>query len=178
MKTTDLFSSDTQLRLKGIKLLALDVDGILTDAKIFWLKDQGWTRFWSVRDGHGLLMLAGAGFPLAFITAGDTPDVRARAERLQIKHAFYGTHDKLSCLQKICVAEKISPAEVAYMGDELMDLPVLKAVGFSATVPDAVPEVLDAVHYVTRRSGGEGAVREVVDALRRAKGIGPSAQSY
>jgi 3-deoxy-D-manno-octulosonate 8-phosphate phosphatase (KDO 8-P phosphatase) len=119
-------------RLKRIRLLALDVDGILTDGTIFWLKDQEWTRFWSVRDGHGLLMLAHGGFATAFITAGDSADVRARADRLKIRHPYFGVQDKLKIFEKILADEGLKPDQVAYMGDELMDIPVLERAGFSA----------------------------------------------
>lgn len=154
-------------KLKKIKLLALDVDGIQTNAKVFWLKEQGWTREFSVRDGQGLLNLKKTGVIVAYITAGDTQDVRERAKRLKLEDAYFGTYEKLACLDEILEKYGYTYEQVAYMGDDLPDLPVLKKVGFSATVPEAIEEVVQVCDYVTHRHGGDGAVREVVDAIMR-----------
>lgn len=159
-------------QLRKIKLLALDIDGVQTDASVFWLKDQGWTRQFSVMDGQGMILLKKTGVIIAFISAGDSEDVRQRAERLEIEDAYFGTKDKLKALEEILNKYKMSFEEVAYIGDDVPDLAVLKKVGFGATVPNAVDEVKNVAHYVTQRQGGSGAVREVTDAIMRIQSKG------
>lgn len=160
-------------RLRKIKLLALDIDGVMTNTRIFWLKNQGWTREFSVRDGYAVLMLMKAGLEVAVISAGESEDVRARMERLKIKRAHFGNEDKLPILERILTETGISFEETAYIGDELMDIPVLEKVGFAATVPHAVAAVKKRVDYVTATAAGNGVVREVADAIRAAQGLGP-----
>jgi 3-deoxy-D-manno-octulosonate 8-phosphate phosphatase (KDO 8-P phosphatase) len=168
-----LETPDIQARLKRIKLLILDVDGVMTDGRIFWLEGHGWTRHFHIKDGYGLKVLMKHGVDVAVISGGDSTDVRTRMEFLRIKHVFLGDEDKIKALYKIVEATGLSTEQMAFMGDDLFDLPVLEAVGFSATVPHAVPPVKSRVHYVTENAGGWGAVREVADAIRKAQGLGP-----
>lgn len=168
-----LETSDIHSRLTKIKLLILDVDGIMTDGRIFWLEGHGWTRHFHIHDGYGLKILMKAGIQVAVISGGDSKDVRTRMEFLKIQHVFLGDEDKLKALEKIKAVTKLDYDEMAFMGDDLFDLPVLERVGFSATVPEAVPPVKERVHYITEASAGWGAVREVADAIRKAQGHGP-----
>ena len=168
-----LETSDIQSKLKKIRLLILDVDGIMTDGRIFWLEGHGWTRHFHIHDGYGLKILMKAGIQVAVISGGDSKDVRIRMEFLKIPHVFLGDEDKIKALEKIKAATGLEYEQMAFMGDDLFDLPVLERVGFSATVPQAVPPVKARVHYITEASAGWGAVREVADAIRKSQGHGP-----
>src|SRR3954469_16751948 len=127
-----LESGDIQSRLKKIKLLILDVDGVMTDGRIFWLDGHGWTRHFHIKDGYGLKVLMKCGIDVAIISGGDSVDVRTRMEFLKIKHVFLGDEDKLKALDKIVASTQLQLDQMAFMGDDLFDLPVLERVGFSA----------------------------------------------
>jgi 3-deoxy-D-manno-octulosonate 8-phosphate phosphatase (KDO 8-P phosphatase) len=168
-----LETADLQARLKKLKILILDVDGVMTDGRVFWLNGHGWTRHFHVQDGYGLKLLMKAGIQVAVISGGESEDVRTRMKFLGIEHVFLGDEDKAKALDKILAATGLSSDQMAFMGDDLFDIPVLERVGFSATVPHAVEAVKRRVHYVTQAQGGWGAVREVADAIRKAQGLGP-----
>ncbi|MEK6577650.1 MAG: HAD hydrolase family protein [Bdellovibrionota bacterium] len=168
-----LETPDIQARLKKIKLLILDVDGVMTDGRIFWLDGHGWTRHFHIKDGYGLKVLMKAGIDVAIISGGDSKDVRTRMEFLKIKHVFLGDEDKIKALNKIVEATGLKLDQMAFMGDDLFDIPVIEKVGFSATVPHAVDPVKKRANYVTESFGGWGAVREIADAIRKAQGLGP-----
>ncbi len=168
-----LQSPEIQSKLKKIKLLLLDVDGVMTDGKIFWLEGHGWTRMFNIKDGYGLKILMKAGIQVGIISGGDSKDVRTRAEFLKVQHVFLGDENKVIALDKIIAATGFKPEELAFIGDDLFDIPVLERVGFSATVPHAVDPVKERVHYITQNDGGSGAVREIADAIRIAQGHGP-----
>ena len=164
-----LETTDIQARLKKIKLLILDIDGVMTDGRIFWMENQGWTRFFHIKDGYGIKILQQAGVQVAVISGGDSKDVRTRMEFLKIQHVFLGDENKIIALNKITEATGLKHDQMAFMGDDLFDIPVLEKVGFAATVPHAVDEVKAKVHYITESPGGFGAVREVADAIRRVQ---------
>ena len=168
-----LESAELQARLKKIKMLLLDVDGVMTDGRIFWMEGHGWTRHFHIKDGYGLKILMKAGIQVGIISGGDSKDVRTRAEFLKLTHVFLGDEDKIKAFDKIVAATGFRADEIAFMGDDLFDIPVLEKVGFSATVPHAVDPVKARVHYITETPGGYGAVREVADAIRKAQGFGP-----
>lgn len=168
-----LETKDIQDRLKKIRILILDVDGVMTDGRVFWLEGHGWTRQFHVQDGYGMKLLMKGGIQVAVISGGESEDVRTRMKFLKIEHVFLGDEDKVKALDKIIAATGIPADQMAFMGDDLFDIPVLERVGFSATVPHAVEPVKRKVHYVTQALGGFGAVREIADAIRKAQGIGP-----
>ena len=168
-----LETPEYQARLKKIKILILDVDGVLTDGRVFWLDGHGWTRHFHVKDGYGMKLLMAGGVDVGIISGGDSKDVRTRMEFLKIKHMFLGDENKIIAFEKIKATTGHEYDEMAFMGDELFDIPVLEKVGFSATVPHAPVEVKERVHYVCDTPGGWGAVREVIDAIRKTQGIGP-----
>lgn len=151
--------------LSQIKALVMDVDGILTDCTTFLGDDGQWRRAFNIRDGIGIKALIRAGYVVGMITGSRSIDIEARQIQLGIPHLFSGIEDKLEAFHEFLNKTQLAPNEVAYMGDDLPDLPVLEMVGFAATVPEAVDEVLDAVDYVTRRAGGAGAAREVCDMI-------------
>lgn len=152
-------------KLKNIKMLVLDVDGILTDCRL-WMDSNGqWKRIYSVRDGVGIKALLENGYKVAIITGSTAEDVRARAKMLGISYFYEGALNKVPSFEDLQKQSGILPSEMAYMGDDFFDVPLLNAVGFSATVPDAMEEVLETVQYVTKRPAGNGAVREVADFI-------------
>lgn len=157
--------------LKKTKVLILDIDGVLTDSKIFYVEGTGWGASYSVIDGFGIKLLLRNGIEVAFISAGNFTSHRKRAEILGIRHAYFGDENKLVAYEAIRKDLGVTEAECAYMGDELFDIPVLRTAGFAATPPHSPREVKDAVHYVTKREGGSGAVREVCDLILAAKGL-------
>jgi 3-deoxy-D-manno-octulosonate 8-phosphate phosphatase (KDO 8-P phosphatase) len=162
------FTKELKERLSKVKLLILDIDGVLTDGRIFWVEGTGWTRSFHVRDGYGIKLLMKAGYEIAFISGGDSQSVRERAAFLGIKHVYLGDENKIDAFEKVLGATGLRPEQCVFMGDDLFDIPVLEKVGFAATVPGAVPEVLHMVHYITNAPGGMGAVREVCDLIRKS----------
>ena len=159
-----------QEQLAKIKLLLLDVDGVLTDGRIIYDNHGNELKAFDVKDGHGLKMLQRAGIKVGIITGRSSAVVARRAEELGIKILYQGALQKLEPYREILSDLKITDEQVAYVGDDVVDLPILQRVGFSATVADAVPEVLPLVDYVASRCGGRGAVREVCDLLLRSSG--------
>jgi 3-deoxy-D-manno-octulosonate 8-phosphate phosphatase (KDO 8-P phosphatase) len=152
-------------KLKNIKMLVLDVDGILTDCRV-WMDANGeWRRFFSLRDGAGIVRLIERGFKIAVITASKSKDIQYRVKHLGIHYFFEGNMDKIPAFEQLQKESGISASEMAYMGDDFFDIPLLQRVAFAATVPEAVDEVKPHVHYVTQRPGGNGAVREICDYL-------------
>ena len=157
-------------QLKKIRILILDVDGVLTDGKIFWIQEQGWVRTFHVHDGYGIRLLAKSGIQIALFSGSQGLDIQERARILGIQHVYLGNENKIESLMALRSATKIQASEMAYVGDDLFDLPVLSEVGLAITVPQAVADVKKGVHYVTRANGGAGAVREVADLILHAQG--------
>lgn len=152
-------------KLSKIKMLVLDVDGVLTDCRLWMDSDGEWKRIYSVRDGVGIKRLIESGYKLAIITGAKAKDVQARSKMLGIHYFFEGALDKVPSFLELQKVSGFSTAEMAYMGDDIFDIPLLEQVGFAATVPEAVDEVIQSAHYVTKRPGGNGAVREVCDYI-------------
>lgn len=156
--------------LVKIRLMLLDVDGILTDGRIHYDAHGGEIKSFDVKDGHGLKLLQRAGVRVGIITGRNSSIVQRRAEELGIEILYQGAKNKLVPYEEILRQTGLSDEQVAYMGDDLVDLPILLRVGFSATVADAVDEVKERVHYVASRPGGRGAVREVCDLMLKRSG--------
>jgi 3-deoxy-D-manno-octulosonate 8-phosphate phosphatase (KDO 8-P phosphatase) len=155
---------------QSIRLIAFDVDGIMTDGGLY-LTDSGeeFKRFNSL-DGQGLKMLKASGVELAIITGRTSRCVELRAHHLGISHLYQGVHDKLGSMQKM-LAQLDLPLDVAaFMGDDVIDLPAMLRVGLAISVPSAPQIVRDRAHYITERDGGHGAVREVCELLMSAQG--------
>jgi 3-deoxy-D-manno-octulosonate 8-phosphate phosphatase (KDO 8-P phosphatase) len=164
-----MISSEQYEKLKKLRVLVLDVDGVLTDGRIFWVEGTGWTRFFSVKDGYGLKLLMKSGVQVGIISGGDSQSVRERGKFLGVQHIYLGDENKIVAYEKIKTAINAVDEEMAFVGDELFDIPVLKMAGFSATVPHAVHEVKAVVGYISSEQGGMGAVREIADMIRYAK---------
>jgi 3-deoxy-D-manno-octulosonate 8-phosphate phosphatase (KDO 8-P phosphatase) len=157
-------------RAKSIRLIAFDVDGIMTDGGLY-LSDSGeeFKRFNSL-DGHGLKMLKASGVELAIITGRTSRCVELRAKNLGINYLYQGVQDKLAAMQSLLAELHVTPEAAAFMGDDVVDLPAMSFSGLALSVPEATQLVRDRAHYVTHRSGGHGAVREVCELLMAAQG--------
>jgi len=156
--------------LDKIELLILDVDGVLTDGSIIVNADGSETKSFNVRDGHGIRLWQRAGFKTAIISGRTSPPTKIRAAELGIEHVLEGCHYKLPALEKLLDELGLAPENVAYIGDDLPDLPVLRCVGFGAAVADADDEVKKNADYVTSKPAGRGAVREVIEYILKSKG--------
>jgi 3-deoxy-D-manno-octulosonate 8-phosphate phosphatase (KDO 8-P phosphatase) len=157
-------------RAAVIKVLILDVDGVLTDGSLTYGADGEVTKTFNVLDGLGIELLQKTGVAVAIISARKSPVVVRRAADLKIMHVYQGTHDKRIAFADLLTVTGASAEECGYIGDDVIDLPLLRQVGFAVTVPTGHPEVQHRAHYVTRAGGGRGAVREVCDMVMRAQG--------
>jgi len=153
------------MQLKKIELLLLDVDGVLTDGRIIYSNDGQETKAFDVKDGHGLKLMQRAGIRVGIITGRQSQIVVQRAEELGVTYLYQGCRDKLEPYMEILEKSGLTDEQVAYVGDDVVDLPVLTRVGFAATVSDAVEDVKPYVHYIAERPGGRGAVREICDLI-------------
>jgi len=155
--------------LRNIRLFATDVDGVLTDAGMYYSESgDEWKKF-NTRDGMGIKLLQRAGLITAIVTQERTKLVARRAEKLAIPELHQGVMDKLSVIRDMAARHGITLKQVAYIGDDVNDLEALKAVGFSASPADGLPQVIEAVGYVCSKKGGEGAVREIVEMILAAQ---------
>lgn len=157
--------------LAGIRMLLLDVDGVMTDGRVHF--DLGGHEYKSfhVHDASGIVYWHRCGGLSGFVSGRGGEVVAERARELGIHEVRLGRTDKLSVFEEILGDQALLPEQVAYVGDDLLDLPVLSRVGFAATVPEGRPEVKQRVHYVAQARAGFGAVREIVEVLLRAKGV-------
>jgi 3-deoxy-D-manno-octulosonate 8-phosphate phosphatase (KDO 8-P phosphatase) len=146
-------------RAKNIRLLILDVDGVLTDGRLYFDAKGEALKVFHVRDGHGIKMLQKAGIEVAFLSGRRSDAAYHRAKELGVNRFHEGLRDKVAVLEEIMAAMKIDAAAVAAVGDELVDLPLMRRVGLGVAVADAAPEVKAAAHLVTNLPGGQGAVR-------------------
>ncbi len=157
-------------RAKRIRLLLLDVDGILTDGRIVYDGSGREVKFFHIRDGQGIRLLQRAGIGVGILTGRGSKAVDRRARELGIDPVLQKVRDKGRALQEILTRKKVRADEVCYAGDDLVDLAVLTSVGLAVTVPEASAEVKAVVQYTTRLPGGQGAVREIAEILLKAQG--------
>ncbi len=155
--------------LAEIRLLILDVDGVLTDGRLYFAGRGEALKAFHVRDGHGIKLLLAAGIGLAVVSGRRSSAVAARMRELGVSHVIQGCSDKVAALHRLTQRFGIDPLKCACMVDDTPDLPLMTAVGFAAAVADAHPVVLSAAHWVAESPGGRGAVRELCDALLRAR---------
>ena len=156
--------------LEDIRMLVLDVDGVLTDGTLVINSDGTESKFFNSLDGHGIKMWQRAGLEVAILSGRLSEPTRHRARQLEIKYIFEDCHDKLPVLKEFLKKINLSPESVAYMGDDVVDLPTMRYVGLSVAVANAVDEVKKHVDYVTIRSGGNGAVREAIEYILKKSG--------
>jgi 3-deoxy-D-manno-octulosonate 8-phosphate phosphatase (KDO 8-P phosphatase) len=157
-------------RAKKIKLLILDVDGVLTEGHIIYDNFGDELKCFDVHDGLGMFLLNKAGIKSVIITARLSRVVKRRASDMRVS-AVYSNHDKLKMYKKVLKRFRVKDEEVCFMGDELLDLPVIKRVGLSIAPPNAVNEVKAAAHCITQKYGGRGAVREIIEIILKSQGL-------
>jgi 3-deoxy-D-manno-octulosonate 8-phosphate phosphatase (KDO 8-P phosphatase) len=167
----DTMDAELADKLRGLKLLLLDVDGVLTDGRLIYTDGGAETKAFHARDGYGLKLLMSAGVRVGIVTGRSSDLLFHRCRNLGIDLIYDGVADKAAPLAEIQEKTGLSAAEIAFMGDDLPDLPLLRRVGCAITVADAPPPIPDHVDLVTRRKGGDCAVREVCEAILRAKGV-------
>jgi 3-deoxy-D-manno-octulosonate 8-phosphate phosphatase (KDO 8-P phosphatase) len=165
------YSDDIVARAKKIKMLVLDVDGVLTDGKLVYGTYGDEIKNFNVNDGLGMFLVKRSGLKCVILTAKASRVVRKRAKELKVDKVYDNFHYKLEAFNKILRKFRLSPEEICFVGDDLIDMPVLKRSGLAVCPPNAVDEVKDAAHFITDKSGGAGAVREVCDLLLRAQGL-------
>lgn len=155
----------SKTRLSGIKLLLLDVDGVMTDSGVYFTEQGDEIKKFNIQDGYGIVKLQRSGITVGIITGRVSKLVQRRANELGIQEVYQNLDNKLEAYQQVKQKLNVTDAEVVYIGDDEPDLPVIAQVGFSAAPADAMPEVKKKVDYVCKRKGGEGAVREVADLI-------------
>lgn len=155
---------------KNVRMLLLDVDGVLTEGEIIYGSDTEIKKF-SVRDGLGIRLLITSGIEVGIVTARKSEALIKRCSDLGIKTIFDGVSDKGKVLEKICQDSGLSPGEIAFMGDDLPDIPLLRRVGVPVTVADAAEEVKKIVVAVSSKNGGKGAVREICESILKARNL-------
>ncbi|NJD08515.1 MAG: 3-deoxy-manno-octulosonate-8-phosphatase KdsC [Methylococcaceae bacterium] len=165
-----LLSPDVRQRAARIRLAIFDIDGVMTDGRLFF--DDGGREYKSfhVRDGHGIKLLLQAGIEVAVISGRSSPNVAHRMTSLGIRHVYLGQDNKLEAFQTLCGNLGLSPEQVAHVGDDLIDLCLLSRVGLAVAVADAHPAIFPYVHWRTTIGGGLGAAREVCDLILAAQG--------
>ena len=155
--------------LARIELLILDVDGLLTDGRLYFGARGEALKVFHVRDGHGIKLLMAAGVAVAAVSGRRSGAVAARMRELRVPHVVQGCNDKVAALQRLTQRLDLDPLNCACICDDTPDLPLMSAVGMAGAVADAHPVVLSAAHWIARANGGQGAVRELCDAMLRAR---------
>ncbi len=158
-------------RAESIKLLLLDVDGVLTDGNLIYSADGNEGKSFNTQDGFGLRILQDCGIDVGIITARKSELVARRGNELKMRYVYQGAPNKLEAFKDISKQSGLKPFEIAYMGDDWLDLVLLNRVGLAVSPANGVAEVKAVAHYVTNQSGGHGAVREVCELILHAKGL-------
>lgn len=169
-KTGPLSRNACLNRAKHIKLLLLDVDGVLTDGSITYTHSGDEIKTFHCRDGFGMNMLQKIGVTIGLITARHSEALERRVRDLKLSYVFQGARRKMEVYNTLIAQLQLTPQQVAFMGDDWLDLPVLTQVGLAATVADGAPELIPLVHYVSPHPGGRGAVRDLCDLIIEAQG--------
>lgn len=159
-----------RLRLKNIRCLLLDVDGVLTDGKLHFTSTGDEFKSFDIQDGHGIAMALRTGLLVGFVSGRASAATAKRAADLGVTILIQSPANKMELVETVKAEHQLRDEEICFVGDELVDLPVLRRVGFAVAVPNAVAEVKAVAHYVTRRTGGDGAVREVIEMILKATG--------
>lgn len=164
-------NAEVRARVERVKLVALDVDGVMTDGRLIYHDDGMESKAFDVRDGHGTKMLKQAGIETVLVSGRNSPLVDKRAADLGITEVVQGVRDKVQILEEILSQMGLKFEEVAFVGDDVVDLTVMNRVGFAVAVADASEYLFDVAHYVTLAPGGRGAVREVAELILGVQGL-------
>jgi len=165
-----MINQDIIERAKKIKLLILDIDGVMTDGRIVYSIYGDELKFFDVQDGLGITLLNKVGIRSAIITAKKSRIVKARARDMKIAYVYQGYMDKARAFDKILKKSRLKAEDICFIGDDLIDVPVIKRAGFAVAVSNAMEEVKHSAHYVTTKMGGRGAVREICDLILKSQG--------
>ena len=157
-------------RAKHVKVFVVDIDGVMTDGRIIYSGYGDELRFFDVQDGFGITLLNRAGIKTVIVTAGKSKIVKHRARDLKVTATYHGFMDKIDAFNHLLKRFNATPEEVCFIGDDIIDMPILKRVGFAIAVPNAVDEVKKLAHHVTVHKGGRGAVREICDLILKSQG--------
>lgn len=157
-------------KIKNVKLVIMDIDGVLTNGKIVYGENLGELKFFNVRDGYGVILLNKLGIKTAIISAGNEELIKKRAKDMGVPYVFC-TRNKLKAYKTLKEKIGIEDSSICYIGDDLLDMPVLDKVGLSATVADASKDIINNTDYVSDAPGGEGAVREITELILKTKGL-------
>jgi 3-deoxy-D-manno-octulosonate 8-phosphate phosphatase (KDO 8-P phosphatase) len=157
-------------RAKKVRLLILDVDGVLTDGRIVYDNFGDELKFFNVNDGLGIYLLQKAGIKAVIITAKKNRAVVKRARDMRVA-AVYSGHHKLNIYEKVLKKFRVKDEEVCFIGDDLLDLPLIKRAGFAVAPPNAIEEIKSISHYITQKYGGKGAVRELAEIILKSQGL-------
>lgn len=158
-------------RAKKIKLLMLDVDGVLTDGRLIYDNFGGELKCFNVQDGLGFSLLHASGIKAVIITAKRSKSVLRRAREMGIVKVYEGAWQKLEIYQRILKKFKLLDEDICFIGDDLIDVPILKRAGFAVAVANGANEAKDCAHYLTQREGGKGAVREVIELILKSQNL-------
>jgi len=172
-----MIDPDILERARRVKILILDIDGVMTDGRIIYSIYGDELKFFDVQDGFGITLLNSAGIKTVIITAKISRIVKLRARDMKVARAYQGYIDKLVALSDVVRRFAVKPEEICFIGDDLLDIPVLKRVGLAVSVPNAVEEVKGHAHYITSKAGGRGAVREICDLILKSQNKWESATS-
>jgi 3-deoxy-D-manno-octulosonate 8-phosphate phosphatase (KDO 8-P phosphatase) len=164
-----MISREVEEKIKRIKLLITDIDGVMTDGRIVYSIYGDELKFFDVTDGFGISLLYRAGIRTIIITAKKSRIVKMRGRDLKAARVYAGFMDKIIPFNDVLKRFKVKPEEICFIGDDLLDVPVLKRVGFAVSVPNAMEEVKAIAHYVTFKAGGRGAVREICDLILKSQ---------
>ncbi len=166
-----IVNEELKNRILAVRLVIFDVDGVLTDGGITIHDDGSESKTFDVKDGHGMKLLQRAGLQIALISGRSCAAVEHRAKGLGIEHVYQGIHRKLDAYEKIKASTGLEDCRIAYVGDDLIDVPVMRRVGLAVCVQDAVEHVKPFAHYVTQRPGGRGAAREICEMILQVQGL-------
>ncbi len=158
------------VRATKVRMLVLDVDGVLTDGRVVYDDAGRELKFFDVRDGHGIKLWQRAGFQMAWLSGRGCEANRVRARELGIDPLLEQVKVKLPVLEELIARQGLTPEQVAFMGDDLIDLPPMRAVGLALAPADAIPEVRETAHWVAGLPGGRGAVRQAIEFLLKSSG--------
>lgn len=165
-----MIGSDILDRARRARLLIVDIDGVMTDGRIIYSIYGDELKFFDVQDGFGITLLNSAGIKSVIITAKKSRIVKLRARDMGVARAYQGYADKLVPFNDLLKRFRVTADDICFIGDDLLDIPILKRVGFAVSVPNAVEEAKRYAHYITTKTGGRGAVREICDLILKSQG--------